>query len=65
MPLLAPRFRAQADAFVGFLGPLLEPTPQRRASAAKMLKHPWLAEAPGGDKGGSGAKVEGGGKAKR
>ena len=36
----------QARAFAEFLVPMLEYVPERRATAAEMLRHPWLSQQP-------------------
>lgn len=34
----------EADAMAAFLAPMLDFVPERRATAAQMLLHPWLEE---------------------
>ncbi|GBF95545.1 hypothetical protein Rsub_08526 [Raphidocelis subcapitata] len=58
--------RGEATDFARFLRPLLEPSPAKRATAAQMLRHPWLqgeqaeGEAEGDGGGGDGGGQEGG-----
>ena len=40
-PLSSP-FSLQADALADFMTPMLEYLPEKRATAAEMLQHPWL-----------------------
>jgi hypothetical protein len=39
----------KAERFAAFLTPLLDPLPERRPSAAKMLQHRWLRERDAGE----------------
>ena len=46
--------RREAAAFADFLLPMLRFVPEERATAAEMLRHPWLAAEEGGDGDGDG-----------
>ena len=51
--------RAQAEALRDFLEPMLHFDPAQRATAAEMLRHPWLAGPPAAAAGaGAGARGE-------
>ena len=55
-------FRADdASAMSDFLMPMLDFSPEHRATAGEMLTHPWLAEVSGGEgRGERAAKAEAG-----
>lgn len=55
--------RPQAKGLADFLLAMLEPSPDKRASAQRMLEHPWLrgelSEGSGGDDGRRGSRSRG------
>ncbi len=60
-------FRMQAAAFADFLLPMLRLSPDERATAAEMLRHPWLEggdDAAGGDVAARGNQSAGGARSR-
>lgn len=59
----------QAEGLASFLLPMLEYVPEKRATAAEMLKHPWLhgvlPRPPRGSHEGGAARGSGGGERQR